>query len=1020
MKMMGFLTILFAFVIGYATFVENDYGTQSAQALVYSSTWFELLLALLGLNLIGNIFRYKLYRKEKLPQFIFHVSFILVLIGAAITRFISYEGVMHLREGQSSNEIISSDVFIVLKQQNRSFEKKLILSPIVDNSFEFRLPVGEKELSIEFVEFIPNAVEQIVADETSPAKLVLVTSDGQGRNQNYLSDGDSKELSGLKVDFNAKLSLGNDIEIKTQEDGSLIFKTHVPVVTFNIGTQEQGQLSGNEYHPFEPMMLYQINGVSLVLKEYLEHGAIQLVDGGKAAQGAASVLKVKASSEGFEKIITLSGRQGIVGQEESFVFDGKRFDLSYGSKIIHLPFSIHLKDFQLDRYKGSNSPSSYASEVVLIDTEQGVHKPFRIYMNHILEHRGFRFYQSSYDMDEMGSILSVNHDYWGTLVTYLGYALMAIGMFWVLASRNSRYTKLSKKISNLKTVALAALMVVGLSSELKAEDDPLKDYVNNIKKVINGIDKEHANRFGELQVQSQNGMIKPINTMAHEVLNKLTRKDSFNGLHANQVFLGMITRPDIWQQVKIIRVSHPDLQEKLGGKGQKLFEFEKFFKHGQYVIGEEVGAAVQKAPKDRNKYDKDLISVDERVNITYMIYTGQLLKIFPFGEPNKWRDPIEAMSSTDTEKAMPVKEIFTQYFAGIDKGIATGDWSLANEKIEALFTYQKEQGSDLVLDDDRVGLEILYYEYNIFENLFPYYLLIGLLLLIIQIIAIISGKEWRLPSNIAMGLLFLGFVAHTAGLALRWYISGHAPWSDGYESMIYIAWATILAGFIYAKSSPIAMSATAILAGIILFVAHLSWMDPQITNLLPVLKSYWLTIHVAIITASYGFLGLGALIGFINLIFMIIASEKNKVSLMVKIKELTYINEKTLIVGLILLTIGNFLGGVWANESWGRYWGWDPKETWALVTILVYSFVVHMRFIPALNTIYTFNLAAVVGFSSVIMTYFGVNFYLSGLHSYAKGDPMPIPEFVYWTIAIVAIAAIWAKVNSLRKELDAQ
>jgi cytochrome c-type biogenesis protein CcsB len=208
------------------------------------------------------------------------------------------------------------------------------------------------------------------------------------------------------------------------------------------------------------------------------------------------------------------------------------------------------------------------------------------------------------------------------------------------------------------------------------------------------------------------------------------------------------------------------------------------------------------------------------------------------------------------------------------------------------------------------------------------------------------------------------------------------------------------------------MSATAILSGIILFVAHLSWMDPQITNLLPVLKSYWLTIHVAVITASYGFLGLGALIGFINLIFYIIVSKANSANLMTKIKELTYINEKALIVGLILLTIGNFLGGVWANESWGRYWGWDPKETWALVTILVYSFITHLRFIPALSSIYAFNLASVVGFSSVIMTYFGVNFYLSGLHSYAKGDPMPIPDFVYITIVIVAIVAVVAKIKS--------
>jgi cytochrome c-type biogenesis protein CcsB len=251
-----------------------------------------------------------------------------------------------------------------------------------------------------------------------------------------------------------------------------------------------------------------------------------------------------------------------------------------------------------------------------------------------------------------------------------------------------------------------------------------------------------------------------------------------------------------------------------------------------------------------------------------------------------------------------------------------------------------------------------------------------------------------------MGILILSFLAQTFGLGLRWYISGHAPWSDGYESMIYISWATILAGFIFSKNSPITLAATSILTALILFVAHLSWLDPQISNLVPVLKSYWLTIHVSLITGSYGFLGLGALLGFLNLILFILRKENDKF-ISLTIRELTYVSEMTLIVGLILLTMGNFLGGVWANESWGRYWGWDPKESWALVTIIVYTFVLHMRFIPNLKSIYAFNIASLLAYSSVIMTYFGVNFYLSGLHSYAKGDPVPVPDFVFYSIGII-------------------
>jgi len=212
------------------------------------------------------------------------------------------------------------------------------------------------------------------------------------------------------------------------------------------------------------------------------------------------------------------------------------------------------------------------------------------------------------------------------------------------------------------------------------------------------------------------------------------------------------------------------------------------------------------------------------------------------------------------------------------------------------------------------------------------------------------------------------------------------------------------------------MATTAILASVTLMVANLSWLDPQVTNLVPVLKSYWLVIHVAIITASYSFLGVGALLGFLNLVLISLQNRKNFGKLKDTIEELTNINEMNLIIGVFLVTIGTFLGAVWANESWGRYWGWDPKETWALVTVLVYAFVVHMRLIPGLNGVFAFNFAALIGFSSVLMTYFGVNYYLSGMHSYASGDPVPIPTFVYYTVAIVAIVSLLSYLNHLRMD----
>jgi cytochrome c-type biogenesis protein CcsB len=228
--------------------------------------------------------------------------------------------------------------------------------------------------------------------------------------------------------------------------------------------------------------------------------------------------------------------------------------------------------------------------------------------------------------------------------------------------------------------------------------------------------------------------------------------------------------------------------------------------------------------------------------------------------------------------------------------------------------------------------------------------------------------------------------------------------SNGYESMIFISWVTLFVGFIFRRNTDFALSATATLAAMTLMVAHLSFMDPEITALVPVLKSYWLTLHVSIITGSYGFLGLGAILGLISMILMILCNENNRARISNTIDELTVINYKSVILGLYFLTIGCFLGAIWANESWGRYWGWDPKETWSLITIIVYSIVVHSRHIQAMKDIYIFNLISLFAFSAVLMTYFGVNYYLSGLHSYAAGDSVRVPTFVY--VAVITLAAL--------------
>jgi cytochrome c-type biogenesis protein CcsB len=311
--------------------------------------------------------------------------------------------------------------------------------------------------------------------------------------------------------------------------------------------------------------------------------------------------------------------------------------------------------------------------------------------------------------------------------------------------------------------------------------------------------------------------------------------------------------------------------------------------------------------------------------------------------------------------------------------------------------------------------EILYNKVNPFETIFPFYLLSGFLLLSVLFINIFRMKQLPLVlKRIFFIFISLIFLIHSAGLITRWYISGHAPWSNGYESMVYVAWAAMLAGIIFGRRNSMVIGTAAFLAGISLFVAHLSWMNPEITNLVPVLKSHWLTFHVSVITSSYGFLGLSAFLGILVLVLIVIRNNINKATVNIFIGQLTTINEMSAIIGLYCLTTGTFLGAVWANESWGRYWGWDPKETWSLITIVVYSFIVHMRLIPSLRGVFNYNLASVIGFGSVIMTYFGVNYYLSGLHSYGRGTASGLNPVLPAILVLLAVLMIGAYFKDIK------
>jgi cytochrome c-type biogenesis protein CcsB len=579
-------------------------------------------------------------------------------------------------------------------------------------------------------------------------------------------------------------------------------------------------------------------------------------------------------------------------------------------------------------------------------------------------------------------------------------------MLWSLFIEKGRFQILlrgARKLQN-STVAIILLLLMTNSTLYSSSD------------IIYKYDKAHAERFGHLVIQDRQGRMKPLDTLAHDVIAKITGKSSIFGLTADQIFLGMLTNPNQYQNVKMIKIGHPKIALMLGlDKSAKFANFSNFFTDkGEYKIFKEVSIAVRKKPLEKSQYDKELIKIDERVNVSYIVYSGSLLTIYPLpnDKNNKWLSPIDAMKNLPKKDGDMVQLITRNYFQAIEEGVNSGDWTKADKGLALMAQYQKSFGKEVIPSERHISMEIWYNALGLFGKLVPLYLFLGLGLILFAFINVLK-PTFKIDKimKISWGILIIGFTIHIVGMVIRWYISGHAPWSNAYESIVFIAGATVIAGLILAKNSPFALAGTALLAGITMAVAHMNFINPEITNLVPVLKSYWLMIHVATIISGDGFLGLGSILSLFVLILFIIRRENNRENIDRSIKELTNLAEMSLIIGLMLMTIGNFLGGVWANESWGRYWGWDPKETWAGVTILIYATVLHLRFIPALKSTYIFNIASVWAYSSVLMTYFGVNYYLSGLHSYAAGDPIPFPMWAWYSIAGLLLLSILAGRN---------
>ncbi|MDR0725080.1 MAG: cytochrome c biogenesis protein CcsA [Prevotellaceae bacterium] len=677
-----------------------------------------------------------------------------------------------------------------------------------------------------------------------------------------------------------------------------------------------------------------------------------------------------------------------------------------------LPFDMKLLKFTLTRYPGSSSPSSFESKVLVhVD---GKTREERIFMNNVLDVKGYRFFQSSYDKDELGTVLSVKKDVAGRNVTYAGYILLTIGFLLCLFGRNSRFRQLSRQLKELRTAAkhLTATLVLltagSFATSLQAQQTTsMFDAVQKF-----AVPEEHAKKFGALPLLSSNGRVMPINTFSSEILRKVHKSTVIGKLDSDRFLLSLIALPEMWARIPLIALPNEDLAMFFNLSPKQCAYIEIFDANGNYKLQEKLETAYNKPPADRNRFDKDLIKLDEQVNIIHQIFNYQLLNLFPKeNDPRKqWYASGDDLSSFSGQDSAFVANAMIWYSETLQQGMKTGDWSEADKVLNLIATYQQKRNNTVDVNPKRLVAEVEYNRLEFFRWSKIGYLSLGGLLLVFSFLRLFRRRKWQTGIIIALGTgISALFLFHTFGMGMRWYIAGRAPWSNSYETMVYVSWAMVSAGMFFARRSAIAFALATIFAGIVLFVSGLNWMDPEINPLVPVLKSPWLMFHVAVIVAAYGFMGISCLIGLTNLVILSLHSKNAQLT--GRVKELSIINEMSLIIGLALMTTGTFLGAVWANVSWGRYWGWDAKETWALATVIVYAIVLHLRLVKRWDNVRLFNLTSIVAFASVLMTYFGVNYFLSGMHSYGQTDSMD-NFFVYLLFVVLIIVLLAVKSRS--------
>ncbi len=621
-----------------------------------------------------------------------------------------------------------------------------------------------------------------------------------------------------------------------------------------------------------------------------------------------------------------------------------------------LGFTLLLKDFKVVYYPGTDAPMDYVSTL----TADG--ETIEISMNNIGEHKGYRFTQASYDDDMNGSTLGVLYDPWGIGITYVGYLLLFVSLVITLFRNKTRMQTFYKKAVAVPSVKMVAAIVV-LCSSLMFQSAHAQEQLK--------IDSRIYNDFGRICVL-YNNRICPVNTVATDFVTKLCGKPSWKGMSANEIFAGWVFDVPYWETVKMIEIKDKKVQE-LMGLSDKWASFHDFYdEYNEYKLEKPLRDAYKHGDKS---LQKKLSAIDEKFNIVRMLYNGEMLKVFPYKEASgkfRWLAPGESLRGVK----LPEKELnfVMKSMDYLAESIITGDQKRAEDIAVKIYKYQHVRGKDVMPSTFGVYCELFYNTLNTQRWIIMMYLTLSLLAVIVSTVTLSGKKEkhMQLAKRILIGVMLL----HTTVLlALRWFVSGHLPLSNGYETMQFMSWAVLVLTIFMYKKFQVIQHFGPLLASFALLVAMITDSNPQITPLMPVLQSPLLSLHVMVIMFSYALFGLMALTG----IQGVIAHQRHAAE---KEAQLSALSQFLLYPAVALLAIGIFIGAIWANVSWGKYWGWDCKEVWALITMLIYAAPLHGDIKWTRKPLYV-HIYMITAFLCVLMTYFGVNYFLAGMHSYA-------------------------------------